>query len=187
MPQELVNDDALVDGCLREERNAQRLLYERYSQALLMVCLRYARDQDDAQDILQNAFLKIFTKLDTFSREKSLYAWMQSVVVRTSIDHYRSRRREQKYIIADDDNDDAHHAYIEENLAADELLALIQNLPDTHRGVFNLFIFENRSHKEIADLLGLTEGSSKWYLCDARKTLRKQIAVNQLIAQSIGE
>jgi RNA polymerase sigma factor (sigma-70 family) len=167
----------LVAGCLRQDRRFQKLLFERFFSDMMSICSRYARDDDDAKDILQNAFIKVFAKFDMFSGEGTLRGWIQSIVVRTAIDHYRRQQRENKNVVAEfEDWENGEEAEIEASLAAEEIMKIVQMLPNMQRAVFNLFAFEGYSHKEIATELEITEGTSKWYLCEARKTLKIALA-----------
>lgn len=144
---------------------------------MMSVCMRYARDEDDAKDVLQKGFIKVFGKFSMYNGEGTLKGWIQSIMVRTAIDHYRKQQRETKAVVNEmTDWEETEDAVIEADLAADEILKLIQSLSHIHRTVFNLFALEGYSHKEIAKELGITEGTSKWYLCEARKILKKQLA-----------
>ncbi len=163
----------IIRGCQRQDRRCQKLLFEKYFQDMMAICMRYSRDHDDAKDILQDSFIKVFAKFDLFSGEGTLKGWIQSIVIHTAIDHYRKQHREQKNIVAEDDSYEAsENAEIEADLAAEEIVKIIQTLPHLQRTVFNLFAIEGYSHKEIADELAITEGTSKWYLCEARKNLK---------------
>jgi RNA polymerase sigma factor (sigma-70 family) len=172
-----VNEKDLVQGCMLQDRRCQKLLFEKYFSDMMAVCMRYARDDDDAKDILQNSFIKVFAKFNMFSGEGTLKGWIQSIVVRTAIDHYRRQQRENKNVIAEfEDWESGQEAVIEGDMAAEEIMKCIQLLPNMQRTVFNLFAIEGYSHKEIAAELAITEGTSKWYLCEARKTLKLVLA-----------
>jgi RNA polymerase sigma factor (sigma-70 family) len=168
-----VHEHDLVQGCLKQDRKYQKMLFEKYFSDMMAVCMRYARDDDDAKDILQNAFIKVFAKFEMFSGEGSLRGWIQSIVVRTAIDHYRRQQRELRNVVSEPEDWEAgEDAEIESDLAAEEIMKVIQMLPNMQRAVFNLFAIEGCSHKEIAVELEITEGTSKWYLCEARKALK---------------
>ena len=170
----LVQEKELIRGCLRNDRRCQKLLFEKYSPDMMAICMRYSRDRDDAKDILQDSFIKVFSKFDLFTGDGTIRGWIQSIVVRTAIDHYRKQQREHKNIVSEDDYwESGENAEIEADLAAEEIVKIIQNLPHLQRTVFNLFAIEGYSHKEIAEELEITEGTSKWYLCEARKTLKQ--------------
>jgi RNA polymerase sigma factor (sigma-70 family) len=168
-----VQEKDLVQGCLKQDRKYQKLLFEKYFSDMMSVCMRYARDDDDAKDILQNSFIKVFAKFELFSGEGSLRGWIQSIVVRTAIDHYRRQQRENRNVVSEPEDWEAgEEADIEADLAAEEIMKIVQMLPNMQRTVFNLFALEGFSHKEIATQLEITEGTSKWYLCEARKSLK---------------
>jgi RNA polymerase sigma factor (sigma-70 family) len=172
-----VPEKDLVNGCLKKDRKYQKMLFEKYFSDMMAVCVRYARDDDDAQDILQNAFIKVFAKFELFSGEGSLRGWIQSIVVRTAIDHYRRQQREYRDVMAEPEDWEAPvPAEIEADLSAEEIMKTIQLLPNMQRAVFNMFAIEGYSHKEIAGQLEITEGTSKWYLCEARKSLKLMLA-----------
>jgi RNA polymerase sigma-70 factor (ECF subfamily) len=153
------------------------MLYERFFSDMMSVCLRYGKDEDDAKDILQKGFIKVFGKFSMFNGEGTLRGWIQSIMVHTAIDHYRRQQRETKAMIPDSSYwEEAAEASVEADMAAEEILKIIQKLPHIQRAVFNLFALEGYSHKEIATELNITEGTSKWYLCEARKALKKMLA-----------
>jgi len=173
-----LDEKQLVHGCLRQDRRCQKMLFEKYFSDMMSVCVRYARDDDDAKDILQNSFIKVFAKFDLYNGQGALKSWIQSIVIRTAIDHYRRRQRENKVIVAEpEDWESGTEAEIETDMAAEEILKMVQLLPNMQRAVFNLFAVEGFSHKEIADELDITEGTSKWYLCEARKSLKTMISL----------
>ena len=172
-----VSETDLVKGCQRQDRRYQKLLFEKYFSDMMAICMRYSRDEDDAKDIFQNAFIKVFAKFELFTGEGSLRGWIQSIVIHTAIDHYRRQRREAKNIVPENENwDTGEEAEIESDLAADEIMKTVQMLPVMQRAVFNLYAIEGFSHKEIAEEMEITEGTSKWYLCEARKTLKLILA-----------
>jgi RNA polymerase sigma factor (sigma-70 family) len=172
-----VSETELVKGCLKQDRRFQKQLFEKYFSDMMSICMRYSRDDDDAKDILQNSFIKVFAKFSLFTGEGSLRGWIQSIVVRTAIDHYRRQRREDKNVVPESENwDTGEDAEIEADLAAEEIMKTVQMLPTMQRTVFNLFAIEGYSHKEIAQEMEITEGTSKWYLCEARKSLKLILA-----------
>ena len=172
------DDKEILLGCLRNEGRSQKALFDKYYSDMLAVCLRYTKDKDEAKDVLQDAFIKIFTKIDTFNRQGTLKAWIQSIMVHTALDHYRSTRRDMKLLEAEMEKDEFEEAEVEGAIEYEEILQLIQKLPDTQRTIFNLYVMEGYSHKEIAVELDTTEGGSKWHLCEARKTLKKLLESN---------
>jgi RNA polymerase sigma-70 factor (ECF subfamily) len=168
----------LIKECLSDSRTAQKRLYEKYSPAAYGVIRRYIYNNDVAtQEILNDAFYKIFTKLDQYSFQGAFEGWIRKIVVNTITDYLRKSiniKNNHKEI----QNEDAMvHSNSVENISYKELLALVHALPDMQRAVFNLFVFENYSHKEIGTLLNMNENNSRWHLNDARRRLKEKILI----------
>lgn len=177
---ELVVSQELIDGCLKRLPDAQETLYKLVYPGFMKICLRYTNNYDDAANILQDAFIKIFTRIDTFSQRGVFYGWMKRIVVNTAVDHVRNKKQqviltlEQVPELADEEKtSDAW--FVDEK----QLINTIGELPTMQLLVFNLFVMDNCSHQEIADRLSISVASSKWFLFDARKILQKKLA-NQL-------
>jgi len=156
-----MDESSLVKKCIGGSQKAQRKLFEMFAPKMLGVCLRYAKNKQQAEDVLQDAFIKVFTKLELF-KGGSLEGWIRRIVVNTSLDDLR------KYKI-DDKN------YILEKIHAEDLLLLINNLPDGYRTVFNMFAIEGYAHKEIADELGISENTSKSQYARAKIHLQQKM------------
>lgn len=172
-----VADEELVKGCLRNNRKYQKLLFEKYFSDMMKVCQRYAHDEDEAGEILQKGFIKVFGKLQSYNNAGSLEGWIKRIMIRTAIDHFRMQQREHRAVIMElETNDMPEEATVENNLAAEDILLLVQTLPPVQRTVFNLFALEGYTHKEISEELNISEGTSKWHLCEARKILKKALA-----------
>ena len=147
------------------------------------VCLRYAKDRNEAEEIMQEGFIKVFSSLHQFRGEGSFEGWVKRIMVTTALQHFRSRPPLHAIVSHDSSaaNDVHENETIESNLNAKELLALVQTLPAAYRSVFNLYVFEGYPHKEIACMLGISEGTSKSNLFDARRWLKNRlVAANQL-------
>lgn len=140
--------------------------------------MRYTKDEDEAKDVVQDGFIKVFSKMDTYTGAGTLKSWIHSIMVRTALDYYRAMRREMKLLEVAADTDEHEEAIIEGQLATEEILKIVQKLPDTQRAVFNLYVMDGYSHKEIGVELGTSEGASKWYLCEARKNLKKMLEIH---------
>ncbi len=163
----------LIAGCLREERWAQKQLYETYYGKLLGVCLRYSNNSEDARDILNEGYVKVFRYLERYKVGTSLECWMRRIMINTSIDYYRKEMRHRsddieaaQYKIAEDND-------VVSNYSAQEILKVIQVLPPAYRAVFNLYAIEGYSHKEVAESLGITESTSRSNLVKARVKLKE--------------
>lgn len=170
--QEAVLD--IINGCIARDRNFQTMLYNLFAQKMMGVCLRYARTKEEAEDILQDGFLRVFTYINTFKGRGSLEGWIRKIMVNAALLRYRNKSTLQPVIRLDNSRfDPANETNIASNLDAKELLSLIQTLPAGYRMVFNLYVFEGYKHREIAEALGIAEGTSKSNLSDARNFLQK--------------
>jgi RNA polymerase sigma-70 factor (ECF subfamily) len=171
----VADETRFVAALCRGEREAQRLLYETYYSPLMAVCQRYAGSEDEAMDLLHESFIKIFKKIARYQSGTALLAWMRRITVNTAIDHYRrtSRRRtediERAYQVSVDGPD------VISQCSAQEILAAVQQLPPTYRTIFNLYVIEGYSHKEIAEQLNITDSTSRSNLVKARVKLQKTL------------
>ncbi len=166
-----------IEACVAKERWAQKQLYEQNYSVLMGVCLRYSSNQDDASDILHEGFIKILNNIHKYQPGTSLIAWMRRIIVNTAIDYYRmqSRRRtddlETAFSVQSSDPDALSR------LTVQEIIKCIQQLSPAYRSVFNLYVVEGFSHKEIADILEITESTSRSNLVKARSKLKDLLAV----------
>jgi len=167
----------LISRVLKNERSAQKQLYKQYQTTWYMICLRYHKNKDDAQDALQNALIKIFTKLEQFDPKKGNFkSWSSRVVINENLIFLRKNSNSFKV----DTIDNVHFVPDQSEsaldiLSAEELTKMIQKLPAGYRTVFNLYVIEGFSHQEIADMLEIQLGTSKSQLSKARKELQKQL------------
>jgi len=173
-------EEKLIEGCLAGKRKAQNELYTRFSPILYGICLRYAADRFEAQDILQEGFVRIFSSLSTFGGKGSFEGWMKRIVVNNALNHIRNRSRQGLFSeFEDTDNIPEPAPETDENSPPPDtatLLRLIQELPEGYRMVFNLYVFEDYTHKEIAEVAGISESTSKTQLMRARNLLQKKIS-----------
>lgn len=174
------SDQELVLGCLREERKCQETLYARYSRRMYAVCLRYARHQLEAQDLLQDGFIKVFDKLHNFRMEGSLEGWIRRVMVTTCISQYRKKAFTQERFGLEELPEEPVEPLALDALGHAELQTLIADLPDGYRLVFNMFAIEGFDHAEIAELLGCGESTSRSQLAKARRMLQQRLGYNAL-------
>lgn len=167
----------LVHRCLNKEAKAQTEFYQRFASKMYGVCLRFAKNQMEADDMLQEGFIKVFSNLQTFRNEGSLEGWIRRTIVNTAINIYKKNIKYQKDIEIDKadvfQNEDPGAI---DHLGVAELLKLIAALPTGYRMVFNLNVMEGYTHKEISKLLDISENTSKSQLSRARQTLQKKIA-----------
>ncbi|MFC7666706.1 RNA polymerase sigma factor [Hymenobacter humi] len=162
----------LLSRCGRREPAAQRLLYARYAGRMLGVARRYVHSVAEAEDILQDAFVKVFTRLGDFRAEGSFEGWLRRIVVTTAINHWQSGQHRRQQLLLDDVPEPyAADADALDRLGVAEVLALIEQLPDGCRLVLNLYAVDGYTHGEIAELLGIQESTSKAQLSKARKQL----------------
>lgn len=172
----------LIEGCTRQDARCQRMLFDRYAGKMMGVCLRYANDAMEAEDMLQDAFIKVFQYMGQFKFEGAFEGWIRRIVVNTAIRHLEKKKLHFKDI--DDNSYDAPQiapqAYT--HLGEDDLMKLINQLPEGYRMVFNLNAIEGYSHEEIAVMLNIQPGTSRSQLVKARKMLQYQIVQLQKIA-----
>ena len=164
------------EGCLRNERKYQELLYKVLSPKMMAVCMRYAKDKDEAQDIMQEGFIKIFKNLGSYRNEGSLEGWIRHIMVNTAITRYRKAK---SMVLVDDfgENDTlSGSAYNNNTLETADLMNMIQQLPGNYRSVFNMYAIEGYSHQEIGDSLGISALLSRATLCRARGLLKNMLS-----------
>ena len=164
----------LIRGCLENNRNAQERLYKRFYPVLMPLCVRYVRDRNDALEVLNDAFLKVFKQLSTYDTSKAMLAtWMRRIVINTAIDHLRRQKTiRDREMFPDHIEEPGIDNEAISKMNGEELLRLIRQLPVTTRLVFNLYGIDGFSHREIAEMLGISEGTSRWHLSDARRQLK---------------
>ena len=177
-----ISERELIKSSIRGDADARRALYDRYVQYLSAVCSRYITDRADVKDVLQEALVKIFQSLDRFEwrGEGSLRSWMARIVVNECLKFMRDNRRLDMFVtmpelpdVPDDEDDDAEISV--EDVPPDVIHSMIRELPDGYRTVFNLFVIEGRSHREIAEMLGISEATSASQFHRAKKILSKRI------------
>jgi len=171
----------ILDGCLRRDSKAQRQLFERYANFAKNTCLRYAQNDEEAEEMVSDGFLKVFDKIDRYDSAQPFEGWLKRIMVNTAIDHYR--RNVSKINWADiDDASQVPYAdtyYKDEhlmNITADEIMAFVQRLPVSYRTVFSLAVVDGYNHVEIAELLGISESASRSNLSKAKAKLQSWIS-----------
>lgn len=167
-----LSEQNLIEGCSRNDRRVQEALYRQYCSAMLLLCRSYTKNEEDAVEVLQDGFLKVFQQIERFDPAKSsLYTWMRTIMIRTAIDSLRRNNRKQEVVEWKETHDPQVDAEALQQMSGHEILFLLQNLPTTTRMVFNLYITEGYNHREIGQFLSISEGTSKWHLSEARKYL----------------
>lgn len=174
-----------IQQCIRGHRDAQSRLYQLFAPGMFVLCQRYAQSREDAEDILQEGFIKVFLHLKQFRFNGSFEGWMRKIMVNTALQKYRSQTH--LHVISDGMDYEGDH-FVDEaittHMEMKELIALVQQLPTACRVVFNLYVFEGMKHKEIAQQMGITEGTSKSNLFDARQQLQKAVLRNRETAKT---
>ncbi|MCE7864671.1 MAG: RNA polymerase sigma factor [Bacteroidetes bacterium CHB5] len=162
----------LIQGCKRNDRDSQRLLYQHYYSYALAVCMRYSRSTSEAKEVVNDGFLKIFDKIAQYKADLPFKGWLRKIMINASIDQYRKELRHSHHAPVEY----AHRVHAEpeavSNLSHEELIILVQKLSPAYRAVFNLYVIDGYTHREIAKLLGISEGTSKSNLLKARENLR---------------
>lgn len=171
-----MDEQALIKDCLKGNPIAQRKLFEKFAPRMMSVCLRYMKDGQEAEDVLQDGFIKIFQKLNAYENTGSLEGWIRRIIVNTALDQLR---KNSKFGYTDDVDEVSYkienNDFTVEGLMAQDLMKLIGQMPEGYKVVFNMFAIEGYSHKEIADLLGITESTSKSQYSRARAHLREKL------------
>ena len=173
----LSDEEQLIAGCKDGKPRAQKEIFEQYAPAMLSVCVRYVNDRETARDILQEGFIKLYTKIDTFSGIGSFAGWIRRIFVTTALEYLRQQDVLKQSVSIEEysnsipDNDTT----VLDKISADDLMGYIAGLPDGYRIVFNLYAIEGYSHNEIAGMLGISESTSRSQFMRARKILQKNV------------
>jgi len=183
----MLTEKDLIEGCIKENRASQKALYERYCRKMMVVCQRYSKTAYEAEDILQEGFIKIFANIKTFRSDARLDTWMIRIMINTAL----NSQRQKLYLMPMVDIEKIDLS-VEEHVSLsgfglNELIALIQSLPDGCRIVFNLFAIEGYSHKEIADMLSISEGTSKSQYNRAKSLLKVKLSQQDKQYEKFGE
>jgi len=176
-----MTENELIAGCIRQDRACQKQLYEQFYGKMLGVCMRYAKDRDEAKDILHEGFIKMFASLRSYAGKGSFEGWIRRIVVNTAVDHLR--RNKHEYLIVstirageqEDKVDEMDEDDLLSRISKEDIMAAVQQLSPAYRTVFNLYVIEEYAHKEIADMLNISEGTSKSNLAKARYQLQKTL------------
>jgi len=174
-----ITESDLIRGSINGDRRMQELLYKTFSAKMYGVCLRYAGNAEDAQDILQEGFIKVFRNLDRFRAEGSFEGWIRRIFVNTAIEHYRRTVNMYPVSESQENNIEDKDWSAFDKLAVKDLMKLIQDLSPGYRAVFNLYVVEGYTHKDIAAMMGISEGTSKSQLARAKAILKNVITGKQ--------
>jgi RNA polymerase sigma factor (sigma-70 family) len=174
----VITEEAILEGCIAGKRHSQKQLYDRYAAEMLSVCRRYARSRDEAEDLLQEGFVKVFSNIRSFRGEGSLAGWIKRIMINLAINQTKKNKR-VPYM---EDIEEIHETEIvpeevpaELPVDGNTMMEWIHSLPEGYRMVFNLYVFEEMSHKAIGEMLEISENTSKTQLLKARRWLQKKV------------
>ena len=176
----------IIEGCIKNDKRWQKALYDSYASVLLSIAIRYAYSRDDAEDILQDSFCKIYSNIEQFKGTGSFEGWLKRIVVNTALTHYKKNEKHYHNIDVNDFADvipgSSHIA--ETDFQMSELLKIINSLPKGYRMVFNLYAIEGYKHKEIAEIMGIDENTSKSQFSRAKKIVRERLSKMSITKKS---
>lgn len=168
-------EEELIEGCLNSDRKAQRALYDLYAGKMLAISMRYSKSQQEAEDILQEAFIKVFDHLNNFRKESKLYSWIKRIVVNTALNHQRSKLYLYPMVDVETVRIQDEKSFSLSHFHYEDLMKMIQNLPVGCKVIFNLYAVEGYKHNEIADMLNISEGTSKSQYSRAKQLLKEML------------
>jgi RNA polymerase sigma factor (sigma-70 family) len=179
------SEEEIINGCKKGKPQFQEALYNLYGSRMMGVCLRYAQDSMEAEDVFQETFIKVFSKIERF-KGGSFKSWIYTIFINSSIDNYRSNKQRHLHVSYDDiieqDNGDVD---VLKQMSANEITEIINKMPEGYRLVFNLFVVDGYSHKEISEMLSISEGTSKSQLFKAKAMLVKLMEDNNIARYAI--
>jgi RNA polymerase sigma factor (sigma-70 family) len=167
-----ITESDLLEGCRRGDRKMQHELYNRFAPKMYGVCLRYASNAEEAEDILQEGFIKIFNKINSYRGEGSFEGWIRRIFVNTAIEHFRKKIYLQPISETEENTVEGKYLSVLDSLAEKDIIQLVQQLSPGYRTVFNMYVVEGYTHKQIAEMLGISEGTSKSQLSRAKLILQ---------------
>ena len=175
----------LIQACIYGDRHSQSSLYEQFSKKMFGVCMRYAKNREEAEEIMQEGFVQVFKSLHNFKHAGSFEGWIRKIMVYSAIQHYRTRPKMHPVIdITGTEVKESGDEDILARLHKKELLKMVQALPPSYRLIFNLYVFEGMKHREIAEQLGIAEGTSKSNFFDAKLLLQKAVTESLKISKN---
>jgi RNA polymerase sigma-70 factor (ECF subfamily) len=176
--------EEIIKGCIKNNASSQKALYAMFARKMMGICYRYVKSREAAEDVLQEAFIDIFAKIKSYRGEGSFEGWIRRITVGHAIANFRKEIKQNNHFVDIDEVEHSLHSYnqIIESISAGELVELINSLPDGFRIVLNLYSIEGYSHKEIGEMLKITESSSRSQLTRAKKALEKVLRNNATLA-----
>jgi len=169
----------LIQGCLQQDREAQRKLYRNFYGYAMSICVRYSKSNEEAHEVLNDGFMKVFTKIEKYDTEKSFKGWVRRVMINTALDNYRRNYKHYHHRDLEEAEQETTTETITHQLSHADLMQLVQRLSPGYRAVFNLYAIDGYTHEEISELLGISVGTSKSNLSKARANLQAMLKKNQ--------
>ena len=169
----------LIEGCKRNERKAQEALYRHFYPFAAAIALRYVKSNDDMADVVSLAFIKLFKAITTFDTKRgTFHAWFKTIVIHEALDHLKAQSKFDNQEMADAEDISVDNTALD-RMSTGEIMNMFQKLPPATHAVFVLYVMEGYNHREIAQQLNISEGTSKWHLSEARRSLKQQIEQNK--------
>lgn len=168
----------IVEGCVRNDRRFQEILYRRYFAGMMGMCLRYTNDREQAMEIVNNGFLRVFKKIHTFAFKGSLEGWIRKLVYHSLSDYFKKHSKYIQFMVFEE-RDEMIESQALSNMYVEDIMSMVEDLPATTKQVFQMYAIEGYTHPEIAKTLGMSVGTSKWHLSHARSCLKQFINQNQ--------
>jgi RNA polymerase sigma factor (sigma-70 family) len=176
LSKELENIHTIISGCRRKDRKAQELLYRSFYRAMMSLCLRYTRNEEDALEVLNTGFYKVYKNIDSYDADKAtIYTWIRTIIINSCLDFIKVKSGQTSWKELDQAAGIDLSPDVFGKMSAAEILRLVRQLPPATQAVFNLYVMEGYTHREIGAMLGISDGTSKWHLSEARKTLQQLI------------
>lgn len=178
------SEQKLIKHCLKGDARAQRELYEKFAAQMLSICRRYVKSLEDAEEVLSNGFIKVFNKMDQYKGDGALGGWIRRIMINEALNFIRYQKN--LFVEVDEENSrHLSHNEVDGDIDAEHLMTMIEELPIGYRTVFNLYAIEGYGHKEIGEMLGISENTSKSQLSKARKSLQDKLGQNELLYKEL--
>ena len=172
--------DSIIQGCKRGDRKSQEKLYRSFYRVMMSLCLRYTKNEADAMEVLNTGFYKVYKTIDRYNAERAtLYTWIRTIIINSCLDFIKAKSGQLAYKELDQAAQVDLPPDVFTKMSASDILQLVRQLPPATQAVFNLYVMEGFNHKEIAAMLGTSDGTSKWHLSEARKILQRLIQKNE--------
>lgn len=176
----------LVEGCLKNDRKTQEVLYRKHFSVMMNMCMRYTKDRDQAMEIVNDGFLKVFKKIDKFSFKGSLEGWIRRLVFHSLSDYFKKNSKYLQFLVFEE-RETAYQSTQLERMYVEDILKMVEYLPPASKRVFQLYAIDGYTHVEISKNIGISVGTSKWHLASARTKLKQVLATqNTGIANNAG-